>query len=35
MPEEVAKAVISVCENDAITGTDIVVDAGLSLREIN
>lgn len=34
LPSEVAKAVVSVCENDAITGTDIAVDAGLSLREL-
>lgn len=31
---EVAQAVISVAENEAITGTNIVVDAGLTLREI-
>lgn len=33
-PSEIAQAVIAVAENDAITGTDIVVDAGLSLKEI-
>lgn len=34
MPKEIAQAVIAVAENDAITGTDIVVDAGLTLKEI-
>lgn len=34
MPEEIAQMVISVAENEAITGTNIVVDAGLTLREI-
>ncbi|OGM28326.1 hypothetical protein A2962_00585 [Candidatus Woesebacteria bacterium RIFCSPLOWO2_01_FULL_39_61] len=33
-PQEIAHAVIAVAENDAITGTNIVVDAGLSLKEI-
>ena len=33
-PEEVAQAVISVAENDAITGANIVVDAGLTLKEV-
>ncbi len=31
---EVAQAVAAVAENEAITGTNIVVDAGLTLREI-
>jgi NAD(P)-dependent dehydrogenase (short-subunit alcohol dehydrogenase family) len=34
MPEEIAQMVISVSENEAITGTNIVIDAGLTLREI-
>ena len=34
MPGEIAQAVVAVAENDAITGTNIVVDAGLSLKEI-
>ena len=33
-PKEVAQAVIAVAENDAITGTNIVVDAGLTLKEL-
>jgi len=33
-PNEIAHAVIAVAENDAITGTNIVVDAGLTLKEI-
>lgn len=33
-PGEIAHAVIAVAENDAITGTNIVVDAGLTLKEI-
>jgi 3-oxoacyl-[acyl-carrier protein] reductase len=33
-PKEVAQAVIAVAENDAITATNIVVDAGLTLKEI-
>jgi NAD(P)-dependent dehydrogenase (short-subunit alcohol dehydrogenase family) len=33
-PWEIAHAVIAVAENDAITGTNIVVDAGLTLKEV-
>lgn len=33
-PEEVAQAVIAVAQNDAITGQNFVVDAGLVLKEI-
>jgi NAD(P)-dependent dehydrogenase (short-subunit alcohol dehydrogenase family) len=33
-PSEVAQTVIAVAENDAITATNIVVDAGLTLKEI-
>ena len=33
-PKEIAHAVIAVAENDAITGTNIVVDAGLTLKEV-
>jgi 3-oxoacyl-[acyl-carrier protein] reductase len=33
-PEEIAHTVIAVLENDAITGQNIIVDAGLVLREI-
>ncbi len=34
MPEEIAHVVITIAENEAITGTNIVVDAGLTLKEI-
>lgn len=33
-PKEIAQTVVAVAENDAITGTNIVVDAGLTLKEI-
>ena len=33
-PQEVAHIVVAVAENDAITGTNLVVDAGISLKEI-
>lgn len=33
-PEEIAQMVISVAENDAVTGTNIVIDAGLTLKEL-
>lgn len=33
-PEEVAKAVRAIIENDAITAQDVVVDGGLGIRLI-
>ena len=34
-PEEIAKAVVGIVENEAINGAEITVDGGLSLRKIN